>query len=179
VYQPEKPFDAARCFVMLGLAFALGHNIIASRGPIAKAQTTRDTSLLELLNDGPAGYIMANLIVYGSVAKGKLSFERKTTWDWRLVLMPSPVNNFHLLNRAGAPIFINASAIFDDGCWHKTSVSGWLGVHLPPYGTTGDDSRSAINDLKTSDTTWLVADNAPNNPVWIDARATGGTCSVP
>jgi hypothetical protein len=140
---------------------------------IALAQGNADRSLLEDLNDGPSNAILAPLVVYnadGSVAKGKLTFQPKQTWRWRLVLTPSELNNFHVLNSVGGSVFINASAIVSDGCQHQTTTSGWLSVSLPPYGTTGGDPRSAVNDLQLRNTTWLVADNAPNNPIWIDAR---------
>jgi hypothetical protein len=53
------------CFVAL-----LGLGATAPRAPTGKAQTN-DTSLLENLNDGRGGYVMANLIVYGGRLRRK------------------------------------------------------------------------------------------------------------
>jgi hypothetical protein len=124
----------------------------------AKAQTIDQ---LEVLNDGPSRLaIIAPLTVYGDgtqpntpvVAKGKISFYPKRTWNWRLLM--GPPSNFHILDRYGAPC--TPYNIWDDA--HKTSSSGWIAVAFMNCA------------LLPGDSTWLVADDAPGNAVIIDAR---------
>jgi len=122
-----------------------------------------DISVLELINDGPSELaIICPLAVYdiGSrdslAAKGVITFTRKWTANWRLLLQGTP-DKFHVVNpRTGGPI--TPLAIWDDG--HHTTSTGWIGVLLRKN-----------QALSPGDTTWLVAkDNVGPNYVFIDAR---------
>jgi hypothetical protein len=120
----------------------------------------------ELLNTTlPGGSVILGPLVVtgdGSVAKGRYSFQPKGSPDWTLEILPAgqAENNYHLLNRVGAPIWVNASAVSDDGSWHHGLSSGWLAVQLPAHGTEN-------NDLEVGDATFLVVHSLHGNAFWI------------
>ena len=148
----------------LGLAVLLaGCATFAPQASAGSAYGGYDISVLELVNDGPSELaIICLLSVYdvGSadffVAKGMISFARKWTANWRLLLQGTP-DKFHVVNATtGGPI--TPLAIWDDA--HHTTSTGWIGVHIPKN-----------RGLAPGDTTWLVVkDNVGPNYVFIDAR---------
>jgi hypothetical protein len=157
-----KEYAMQHTFRTLG-AFLAGCAMFATPAAAGSAYGGYDISVLELLNDGPTELaVICPLTVYDAgspdfvVAKGMITFARKSASNWRLLLQGTP-NKFHVVNATtGGPI--TPVAIWDDA--HHTTTTGWIGVLIRKN-----------QGLSPGDTTWLVAkDNVGPNYVFIDAR---------
>jgi len=122
-----------------------------------------DISVLEIINDGAselAPICMVSVYDVGRpdmlLGKCMISFARKWTWNWHLVLQGTP-DKFHVLHPIyGSPVI--PYDIWDDG--HHTTTSGWVGMWLPRN-----------QGLFGGGVTHLIAkDNVGPNYVLIDAR---------